>query len=113
MYFYCMSVAQKIELKIKRTAASRRSFNHPMCGVTRNLVTISKEKRYQIAISEGVFIPLHAVACYNHIEIDSWKNVKELIVPEYSQFTKNYIEDMFELLTNPSVKSGASKESSM
>lgn len=84
-----------------------------MCTATRDLTTISKEKRYQIAITEGVFIPLNSAACCNHIELETWKNVNALIQSENSDFTKKYIEDMFELLSKPPIKAGESKESSV
>lgn len=113
MRFDCVLDQQKIQLKIKRTAASRKSCNHPMCGVTRSLKTIPKEKRYQIAVTEGVFIPPNTLACCNHIEIEAWKNVNAFITSEHSDFTKKNIEDMFDLLSNPPVKAGESKESSV
>lgn len=69
--------------------------------------------RYQIAVEERVFIPRLAVACGNHIEVSTWENVNHLIESEDFQFTKEYLEDMFKLLSNPPAKSSASKESSM
>lgn len=102
-----------ITLKIKRTSSSNRSCNHPLCGLTRNLKMIPKEMRYQIAIDENVFIPINARACSRHISIEAWRNVNTLIVSEEANFTKDYLEDMFKLLSKPPIKTVASKESSM
>lgn len=84
-----------------------------MCGITRNLMRISKEKRYEIAVKENVFIPVNSVVCCYHTEIDSWINVATFIQPNYSDFTKELVEDMFQLLSKPPLMSGTSKESSL
>lgn len=86
--------------------------SHPQCGVTNQLHKIPKNFRYKITIEEGVYIPPNAIACNNHIEVAVWKNVNLLIESEH-EFTKGFIEDMFKLLSKPSTKSGAPKESSM
>lgn len=104
---------QHILLKIKRTVASKRRCNHPMCGVTRSLRRLSKEKRYHIVIKERFFIPANSVVCCYHTEVDSWQNVNAFINSDHYDFTEKFVEDMFDLLSNPPLASGASKESSI
>lgn len=106
----CELDIEKIRLQIKRTGATKGRCNHPLCGVSKHLKVIPQEMRYQIAVEEKVFIPRLAVACSNHIEISTWENVNHLIESDDFQFTKEYLEDMYKLLSNPPAKSGASKE---
>lgn len=74
---------------------------------TKNLSRISKDLRYQICVDKKVFISLNAVACPIHINEQSWSNVREYFYEnEEFDFTKNHIQDMFQLLTNPPLKSG-------
>lgn len=103
---------EQIALTIKRTAATKRKYNHPLCGVTRSLHRIPIDIRYRIAVEESVFIPFQSVACTNHIEAESWSNVNSFITPE-QYFTKSLLEDLFQLLSNPPAKNSTSKESSM
>lgn len=102
----------KITLKIKRTAASKRSCNHPSCWQTRQLKTIPTELRYKIAVEEKIFVPSQGLACPIHINGDTWEQANQLIESEHSEFTDAYIADMFKLLSNPPSKY-TTKESRM
>lgn len=66
--------------------------------------------RYYIAVKENVFIPQKTRACSTHINTGSWENVIQLMNNEHYDFVKEYIEDMFKLLSNPPLKIGAAKE---
>lgn len=107
-----LQILEKICLKIKRTAASKRKCNFPTCKEKEHLKTIPKEHRYRIAVEENVFIPHLAVSCVNHIEVNAWKQVAQLI-EDNADYTKQYLEDMFQLLSKPPTKIGEAKESSM
>ncbi|XP_031622973.1 uncharacterized protein LOC116340560 [Contarinia nasturtii] len=102
---------EAIHLKIKRTGATKRNCNHPLCGITTRLATIPKEIRYRIAVDYKVYIPSSSVACGNHIQSESWMNVNAIITSEESKFTKQHLEEMFSLLSNPPAKTIISKES--
>lgn len=100
-------------MNIKRTAATKRKCNHPSCWQTKKLKTIPIELRYKIAVDEKVFVPSNAVACQNHINSDAWKNVNQIIESESSEYSKQYLVDMFDLLSNPPSKISETKESRM
>lgn len=106
-------ISEKIALKIKRTAVSRRTCNYPLCQQKNGLKTISKEFRYVIAVNENVFVPSRSVACANHIKTDAWKHVNQLIEPEYHEYNDEYLVDMFQLLSNPPKKNTETRESRM
>lgn len=59
--------------------------------------------RYFIATKEKVYVPLSSVACPGHIAPDAWIDVGRLIKEE-NAFSSAQIEDMFNLLTNQSIK---------
>lgn len=48
-----------------------------------------------------------------HINSDTWEQVNQLIESEDSEFKNEYITDMFELLSDPPLKEGTTKESRM
>lgn len=96
---------------MKRTGGTKGRCNHPLCGVSTHLKTIPKEVRQWIAQEEKIFIPQKSVACNNHTEVTAWQGANVFITSEQFQFTKEHIEDMFKLLTNHSIKKGASRES--
>lgn len=111
-YFDFFNFIETINLKIKRTAESKRSCNHPLCVITTRLTQIPKEMRYRIAVEHKVFIPMNAVVCCNHILSETWLDVNECITSEKCKFTEKHLEEMFQLLSNPPPKTGVSKESS-
>lgn len=69
--------------------------------------------RYHIAIKETVFLPKNVVACPIHINAASWTNVSQIMESEQYDFTKEFIEDMFHLLSKPPCAIGIAKESSL
>lgn len=104
-------VLAKFFLKIKRTITTKTRCCYPSCKESEHLKTIPDSVRQQIAIQTKVFVPPQAVACPNHFPFDSWLNVSSMIQFDGAEFTKEYLEDMFYLLTNNSLKSYTSAES--
>lgn len=100
-------------LSIKRTAVSKRRCNYPSCWHTNGLTNISREMRYRIAVQRKVYIPKYAVACSIHNNLAAWENSNETIEANDHQFRREYIEDMFDLLTNPTTKIVGCLESRM
>lgn len=56
-------------------------------------------------------MPIQAVACPNHLPFEIWLNANSMMSQNGSEFTKEYLEDMFHLLTNNSLKPDTSAES--
>lgn len=102
----------KILLKIKRTASNKTRCAYPSCVVKQRLKRISSGIRRMIAIQLNKFVPQHSVVCDNHVTMDNWQNVNSAICFPSSEFTKEHIEDMFNLLTNESIKTDALLEPS-
>lgn len=108
---YC-SILGTICLNIKRTAASKSKCSFPKCKEKKNLKTIKKEVRYRVAVEEKIYIPQQSVACENHIEAIEWIQVARSM-EDHADFTKEYLENMFQLLSNPPKKLDEAKESSI
>lgn len=91
----------KLQLKIKRTARTKSHCCFPNCKEFKQLKTISKANRHFITTHEKVYIPPCAVACAAHDSIDVWRNCSLLIDEPQHNFTKELMEDMFQILTSP------------
>lgn len=93
-------------LNIKRTTCSNARCTFPTCFSKANLSKISHHFRYTIAVQLKVYVPANARICPNHANIEQWLQVNSLICHPYSEFTKAYIEEMFNFLTNSSIMFG-------
>lgn len=107
------SLTESIQLKIKRTAVSKRQCNYPDCWKTSNLKEISKELRLSIIKDQKIYVPQRTVACELHLKLDAWKNAYEKIELNECQFTSEQLEEMFHLLTNTTLESPGCIESRM
>lgn len=105
------SILDKIFLKIKRTISTKSQCCYPSCREKVNLKKISDFVRQSIAVQTKVYVPINAVACPNHSSSEVWLNANSLVTQVGSEFTKEYLEDMFCLLTNNSLKSHTPAES--
>lgn len=104
-------VLDKVSLNIKRTFAGKSRCSYPTCNETRNVHRISDHNRQIIAVQSKVYIPINATACPNHANFVQWGDVSSLIDHPRLEFTKAYVEDMFNLLTNGALISDAPAES--
>lgn len=102
---------QGILLCVKRTSATKSRCNYPDCSRARELKTIPKNTRHAIAVQEKIFIPAGVPACPAHINFDSWKDANGLIEPNENEFSREYLEEMFRLLTTSSTNISGCKES--
>lgn len=93
-----------VNLKIKRTGILKNRCNYPSCNESNNLSRIPLGMRFYIATQEKVYIPVTSVACPRHIVVQAWIGVGKVIKDE-NTFLSTQIEDMFNLLTNQSIKS--------
>lgn len=95
---------KRILLNIKRTSLSKIKCSFPLCNETSSLKRLSIQLRYDIATYQKVFVPSGSVACNRHMPYSVWKGVYGKIKKEQSKFTKEYLEEMFQLLTDSTLK---------
>lgn len=92
-----------MNLNVKRTAATKSRCNFPDCYRTRDLKTIPKNMRHAIAVDEKIFIPAGVPACSVHINMDAWKDANGKIDAVEYDYSREYLEEMFRLLTTSSI----------
>lgn len=97
IHFMSSAMAASIELSLMRCAvsASRCVFND--CAEKQGLVCVPKSKRYEILRIHKIYIPKRCVICQDHLREGNWNNFVSL---EF-KYTKEYIEDMIDLLSKP------------
>lgn len=96
-----MFIDQVLHLRIKRTSASSRRCAFPVCTATRALKNLLETDRRYIASVCKIYIPPISRVCMTHASKFAWHNTD--FVNESNDFSKEYIEDMFRLLTDSSI----------
>lgn len=93
-------MASTIELSLMRCAvnASRCVFND--CYQKQGLVCVPQSKRYETLKLHRIYIPKRCVICQQHLLHGNWH---QFISLEF-KYTKEYIEDMIDLLRKPSAQ---------
>lgn len=83
-----------IELSLMRCASNPLQCIFDECEQKRKLISISKEKRYEVLKNHRIYIPKRSKICRQHLDNGNWGNFVSL---EF-KFTRDYIEDMMDLL---------------
>lgn len=94
-------------MKIKRTSNNKNKCCYPSCSVKTGLKKISAANRRFITTQFKVFVPHLAVACEQHLILESWSNVNNSIDNTTSTFSRSNIEEMFQLLSTDASKNEA------
>lgn len=96
--FVTITMAQSIELSIMRCSMNNKKCVYPDCREKHNLIHVPKLKREEILNLYRIYIPNNCVVCHDHVDVKKWENC---ICLEF-KYTREYIEDMIDLLRRPS-----------
>lgn len=61
---------------------------------------MSKQLRHYVATNQKVYVPEKSLVCPAHSTSESWNNVNSLIAENEMDFKKEFVEDMFQLLSD-------------
>lgn len=101
-YIFVFYIADRIlHLKIKRAPSSTKRCSFPICAASQNLKKMQETDRCYIAKVCKIYIPAISKVCSVHANKFSWRN--DDVLNESNDFTDEYIEDMFQLLTNRTI----------
>lgn len=89
-----------MDLNIKRCSTSKRICAFPICNNKQGLKHIPKVIRHSVLHNSKVYIPYRTLACETHLNQAVWLNVNCYIEQNEFHFSKEQIEDMFNLSIN-------------
>lgn len=90
----------QIELTLMRCVMNNKRCVFPNCNQKHNLAHVSKAKRYEVLNTFKIYIPNKSVLCQYHLNNADWNECVSLVF----SYTREYIEDIIELLRNPPEK---------
>lgn len=86
-----------IELSLMRCAVNPSRCVFDNCNRKQGLICIPEKKRYEVLKIHRIYIPKRSKICQNHLDNGTWHDFINL---EF-KYTKEYIEDMIDLLRKP------------
>lgn len=89
---------QVLHLRIKRAPGSNRRCAFPVCAAKQGLKNLLQADRSYIARYCKIYVPPISRVCSVHANKLLWRNSD--VTNESNDFTKENIEDMFQLLTD-------------
>lgn len=103
MPFFCeQNIAdQVLHLKIKRVPCSTRRCAFPACVASRSLKNLLQADRFYLARVCKIYVPPVSRVCPIHADKFLWQNSD--VANGSNDFSKEHIEDMFQLLTERSI----------
>lgn len=100
-YFISFCADQILHLKIKRVPSSNRRCAFPACAASQGLKNLPKVDRCYLARVCKIYVPRISRVCPVHANRFLWQNSD--VVNESNDFSKEHIEDMFQMLTENSI----------
>lgn len=89
-----------MQLTLMRCVMNNKRCVFPNCNQKHNLVHVPKAKRYEVLNTYKIYIPNKSVLCQYHLNNANWN---ECVSLEFN-YTREYIEDIIELLRKPTEK---------